>query len=71
MHKHKFGYCQKCGTKVLKVKQLDDMLLGIPCGCYDEEVEKQDPKIQNDIDLLEEYRALVAGTDAPEVTSLD
>lgn len=69
--RHEFGYCSKCGTKVLEVRELDDRLLGVPCGCYAEEVEKQDPKIEQDQLDLEEYRTLCAGTNGQTPTTID
>ena len=56
---------------MVEVEELEGRLLGIPCGCFVEEVEKQDPKIEQDLQDLEEYRSLIAGTKNQVPTTLD
>ncbi len=58
----KYGDCQKCGSKWQKLVWHNDRLVGISCGCYDEEVEKDSNKAEMDLEKVEEQRKIVAGS---------
>ena len=61
--------CNKCQSFV-RVFELDDRLLGKSCGCYFEEVEKSDPRIDLDRERIEEVRRLAEASQAHIIDTL-
>ena len=61
--------CEKCQTFV-KVFEFDGRLLGKTCGCYYEEIEKRDPKIQADREIIEEVKRLRDASQAHVIDTL-
>lgn len=57
-----YANCDKCQSKWQEVFEFNGQWLGKACLCYQEELEKRDPKIDTDLQNLDNYRALCAGT---------
>lgn len=69
MSNDKYGTCNKCQTKWIKLYSYNDRWLCKDNLCYQEEVEKGSGKQERDLENLEKYRQLVAGThDIPATT---
>lgn len=61
--------CDKC-TSFVKVYEFNGRLLGKACGCYYEEEEKLDARIESDRLAVEEVRSLEEATqEHPQDTS--
>lgn len=58
----KYGDCTKCSTKYVPLTEFNGQWLCDVNLCLTEELEKINGKAQQDLDNLEDYRKLVAGT---------
>ena len=56
------GKCQKCQTDVTELFDYNGRKLCKVNFCYDEEIERDSGKAERDLEKLNEYRRLVAGT---------
>jgi len=62
MLRERYATCEKCQSRWQVVFLYNDRWLGKACNCYDEEQEKDSPKIDKDLEWLEQYRQLCQGT---------
>jgi len=56
------GTCEKCNTLWSELFLYNDRWLCNSNSCLDEEIEKDSPKIDADLEWLEQYRQACAGT---------
>jgi hypothetical protein len=68
MPKQELGFCDKCGT-FAKLVDLDDRELCTVNSCYDEELEKLSPKIEEDRQSIDKLKQLMDSTRAETYTS--